>query len=332
MGNFGFFAEENNFLASSLASVEQALNSKKGILGYFGDGGSYSPSVFHSGKSADIRNIAVSPKNGSLIFASSNKGLLVSNDSGKNWRIFSDVEHKINSGADVRQASFSNDGTGYVAVYKNGKGIFYGSKDNFLTAEILFEIDGEKITAFALAGDSAYIGLSGGRIFIYSISQKASRLASSLPSSIKSLQAGRYDSGLLYASLESGGFWASRNSGISFERMKYLDEYRGANRISQFFVGPRNDNLIFAATDYGLIRSADGGKTWQVFNALPSEKSKISSVYYSASSSEIFASSNGKIYIGKEGSPNWKIWNIDSDRSISVIYPYGGKIFVGTED
>jgi hypothetical protein len=332
IGNSGFVFEGNDFLSSSLASVGQALNSKSGILGVFEKDGSYSRSIVHSGKSGDIRNIVASPKNGSLIFASSNKGLLASNDGGENWNAFSDVENKIDSGTDVYQVGFSDGGTGFISVYKGGKGIFYSSQDNFMTVEKLFETNGEKITAFALAGDSVYFGLSGGKIFLYSLSQKASRLVSSLPSSAKSLQSGRYDSGLLYASLDSGGFWVSRNSGASFQKMGYLEKYRGAEKISQFFVSSRNDNLIFAATEYGLIKSVDGGKTWRVFDSLPSEENKISSVYYDFFSSEVYASSNGKVYVREEGSLNWKIWNAGSNRSISFIFPYGGKILIGTED
>jgi photosystem II stability/assembly factor-like uncharacterized protein len=331
-GGHSSFLNGDNFLASSLASFEQAINTKSGIFGFFGESGFYSESDLHLGKSADIRDIDVSSKNNSLVFASSDKGLLATNDGGLNWQVFSDVEHRINSGADVYQASFLSDGTGYVSVYKNGKGIFYSSPDNFLTAEKLFEIDGEKITAFALSGDSAYLGLSGGKIFLYSISQNASRYISFLPSSITSLQAGRNDSGLLYASTDSGGFWVSRDSGVSFKRMKYLDKYGGANEISQFFVSPLNDNLIFAATNYGLIKSADGGASWKVFKDLPSEDSEIRSVYYDSSSSEIYASSNGKLYINKEGSLNWKILDTGSDRNISRIFPYNGKILIGTEN
>jgi photosystem II stability/assembly factor-like uncharacterized protein len=114
--------------------------------------------------------------------------------------------------------------------------------------------------------------------------------------------------------------------------MKYLDKYRGADRISQFFVSPLNDNLVFSATDYGLIRSADGGASWKVFKDLPSEEPEIHSVFYSASSSEVYASSNGKLYANKEGNLNWKIFNTGSDRNISRIFSYGGKILIGTED
>jgi hypothetical protein len=106
-GGHSSFLNGDNFLASSLASFEQALNTKSGIFGFFGEDGLYSESDLHIGKSADIRDIDVSPQNGNLVFASSDEGLLATNDGGLNWQIFSDVEHKINSGADVYQTSFS---------------------------------------------------------------------------------------------------------------------------------------------------------------------------------------------------------------------------------
>ena len=320
-------------MASTVANFEKALNSKKDIVGIFNENSSYQKSIVYSAKSVNIRDIDFAPNNSNLIFASSDDGLLVSNDGGLIWRIFFDVEHKINSGTDVYKVIFASDGNAYISIFKDNKGILYGSKDNFLTVEKLFGINGEAVYDFVLCGDEIYLGLSDGRIFIYSISQKSSRFLSSLPSAITNLKLGKQNKNLVYATVDSGGFYVSENKGESFQKMKYLDRYRGASQINDFIVSPSNDYLIYAATNYGLIKSSDGGKTWQVFKSLPSEEPRTSLVYYNYSSSEIYTSSNGKLYINKKGELNWKILETETDsRKISAIGLNNGKIIIGTED
>lgn len=323
----------NSFLASKIASFEEVFNTKKDIIGVFGADGDYEKSTVYFNKSVNVRGINAAPGNPNLIFASSDDGLLVSNDGGSSWRIFSDVEQKINSGTDIYKIIFDFQGNAYVSIFKNNQGILYRSRDNFLTVEKLFGIDGEAIYDFDLSGNDIYLGLSDGRIFVYSIVENSSRIISVLPSAITGLKAGRQNRNLIYVSVKSGGFYVSENGGKSFKKMKYLDKYHGANQINQFAVGSGNDYLIYAATDYGLIRSLDGGKTWQVFKILPLEELKISSVYYDSDSSEIYASSNGKLYRNKNGGSNWQIFETGIDgRQISAIALDGGKIIIGTKD
>jgi len=328
----GVFSGGDNFLASAFNSFEEAVNTKKNIIGIFDENGDYRSSTVYSG-SADIRNIDFSYQNPDLIFASSDEGLLVSNDGGSVWHVFSDVEHKINSGADVYKIAFDSSGNAYLSVFANNQGILYASRDNFLTVEKLFNIDNEVIYDFSVSGDKIYLGLSDGRIFSYSVSWKTSRVLSSLPSAILKLETGRGNSNLIYATVESGGFYVSRNGGASFQKMKYLNDYRGANNVNDFYVSPYNDFLVYAATDYGLIRSFDGGMTWQVFDSLPSEESRISSVYYDAPSLKTYASSNGKLYVNRNGDLNWQILETGiGGREISVIKLKNDEIIVGTRD
>ena len=323
----------DGFLASTLANFEEVFNTKKDIIGVFGADGDYEKSTVYFDKSVNIRGINVAPGNSNLVFAPSDDGLLVSNDGGSDWRIFSDAEHKINSGADVYKIVFAPDGNAYMSIFKNNQGILYRSRDNFLTVEKLFGMEGQAIYDFDLSGDEIYLGLSDGRIFIYSIAENSSRIVFSLPRAITGLKTGKQNMNLIYASVKEGGFYASENKGESFQRMKYLDKYRGASQINDFVVSPSNDYLVYAATDYGFIRSSDGGKTWQVFDSLPSEEREISSVYYDSASSKIYVSSNGKLYINGNGGLNWQILETGiGDRSISAIAPNNGKIIIGTSD
>ncbi len=324
------------FLGSSLANLASALNEQKGIINIFA-GKNFQTATIHFNKKIDILDIKISPENPELVFAGSNHGLFVSRDAGLNWYNFSDVEHKIDSNSIVYKILFNNskDGPtyGFISLFKNGKGVVYKSQDNFFSLEKILEIDNEAVYDFNTDGSNLYLGLSDGRLLVHSLKKDEFRLLTTFNSPITNLRMVS-DRGLIYLTLKSGGLWVSRNNGQSFNRLKFLDDYRGANRINDFIIYPytkRDDVGVYAATDYGLIRSSNAGETWRVFKSLPVEKSRISALAIRENPGEIFVAFNGKIYRSRDYGSNWQILESGfASREISVISLSGNRIIVGT--
>lgn len=326
-GSSLFSSVIGNFSASgTTTSQNQGI---QGITGFFDKNGNFEASVFHFNQAISISDIEVS---GSLIFAASDHGLFTSKDSGLNWYNFSDVEHKINSDTRVYRILFNplKPGEVFVSVFSSNKGIIYKSEDKFFSLEKLFEVDNEAAYDFGTDGENLYLALSNGRLILYSLANDTSRVISNLGSPITEMKFFP-NTGVIYAIFKSGGFWVSNNYGQSFQRMIFLDSYRGANTIHNFVVSDLSSSLIYAATDYGLIRSFDGGAAWQVFKSLPSETQAISAVGFKSGTGEIFAAStNGKIYKSAD-SLNWQIIDTGLNRTISIIKPIGDKIIIGTK-
>ena len=269
----------SSLLGSSFSSFSSALNEQKGIINISSEM-KFQNAIIHFNKKVDILDIKIFPENPELIFAGSNHGLFVSRDAGLNWYGFSDIEHKINSNTKIYKILFSylknNSPEGFISVFQNNKGVVYKSQDKFFSLEKILELDDEAVYDFALSGDNLYLGLSNGRLLLYSLKNNEVRLLTTLNSAITNLKVSQKAEGLIYLTLKSGGFWVSKDDGKSFGRIKFLDDYRGANKINDFLATSLVNHSIYAATDYGLIKSLNSGESWRVFKSLPAEAPKIS--------------------------------------------------------
>jgi len=322
------------FLDSGLANLVSIVGEKKGTIDVLVGKNSQKPAV-HFNKTIDIFDIKISPENPELIFAGTNHGLFVSRDAGLNWYNFSDVEHKIDSSSLVYKILLNNPEKSpvysFISLFKDKRGMVYKSRDKFFSAEKILEIDNEAVYDFDTDGVNLYLGLSDGRLVLYSISKDEVRLLKKFNSPITNLKK-IPEKGLIYLTLKSGGFWISQDNGQSFDRLEFLDNYRGANKVSKFIVSQSNQSLIYAATDYGLLRSSNAGETWQIFKSLPVENRKVSALAIQENPGEIFAASNGKIYKSGDYGLNWRILESNlNDREISAIAVNGDKIIIGTK-
>jgi photosystem II stability/assembly factor-like uncharacterized protein len=321
---------------SSFTSAGSAGSSEecgiKGVIAIFKENGEekFEAAEVHFDKPINVNDVKISPNNPKLLFAVSNYGLFISRDAGFNWYNFSDFEHKINSSARVYKILLTKDKS-YVSVFKNNQGAVYESEDDFFSLKKLFEIQGEAIYDFGLSGGNLYLGLSNGQLLLYSLKKNEVRVLTNLKSPITQLEV-KQGGNLIYLTLKSGGFWVSMDAGQSFSRQKFLDDYRGANKISKFLISSLNDYLVYAATDYGFIRSLDGGASWRVFKSLPNKNDEVSALGLKEDLGEIFVASGGKIYESRDNGLNWRIFDPEfDDREISVINGENKEIIIGTK-
>lgn len=312
-----------SFLASAFDNFNGQVKSRQGIIVFSEDGKDFQSAVVHFNRGVDIYDIQRSADK-RLMFAASDHGLFISRDGGLNWHNFSDIEEKITSGTPV----YGIHPKGFISIFRAGRGFLYKSEDNFYSLKSVLELDNEAVYGFDIFGDRLYLGLSDGKLMVYSLKKNTFRLLKTFPGPIKNLMIA--DNGIIYLTLKSGGLWASAN-GEDFSRREFLSGYRGAEQINSFSFGYENDFSVYAATAYGLIRSLNSGLNWQTFKTLPSEQKDVSAV--GLLPSEIYAASDGKIYKSADNGLSWQI--IDPEvggRQISLIKVYDGKIIVGTKD
>jgi len=335
-GSISTGLNSSNFLASAFSGingVSSNLKQQEGVIGIVDAQGNFQTAKIHSNSAVDIFDNEISQDNPQLIFAGSNRGLFISKDGGLNWYAFSDLEHKIIPDTQVYKIIFNKykKTEGFISVFSGNKGIIYKSEDNFFSLDKLIDFDNEGVYDFDVSNNNLYLGLSNGRLLLYSLEKNETRVLTNLNSAIKQIKVFQ-NGGLIYLTLKSGGFWVSTDGGVSFEKMKFLDSYRGANNINDFVPSISDNSLIYAATNYGLIRSLNSGKSWQIFKSLPSEEQSVSVVGFNDKTNSIFTASNGKIYKSSDGGSNWQIMDTDfSNREFSILKLIGDKIIIGTK-
>ncbi|NCO44643.1 hypothetical protein GW888_01040 [Candidatus Wolfebacteria bacterium] len=326
-------AGSGSFSAAAFSAFKGVFDGGRGSssepFGFIDEKGNFQKSQIHFNNPVNISQIEISPTDSSLFFAVSDSGLFASKDAGLNWYSFSDIEHKINSNIAVYKILFNpeNKKESFISVFSSGKGIVYKSENNFLSVEKLIEFGNEGAYDFDIKNNNLYLGLSNGKLLIYSLDKNESRILTSFSSPITGLRIPQGEN-LIYLTLKSGGLYASYDGGWSFNRLKYLDNYKGANKINGFFVSPYDTFSIYAATDYGLVHSFDAGATWKVFKSLPSEIASVSAVALN-SKDEIFAASKGKIYKSRDNGQNWQIIETNIGAQISVMVFSGERVIIG---
>jgi len=326
-------ANNGNFLADALSSFGNSFSGGSGgsnePFGFIDEKGNFQKSQTHYDNAVKISQIEFSLSDPSLMFAVSNSGLFASKDGGINWYPFSDVERKLNPDVAVYKILFNpqNANQSFISVFSDGKGAIYKSENNFLYLEKLIEFDGEGVYDFDIKNNKLYLGLSNGKLIIYSLDKNESRVLTTFSSPITGL---RIPSGgnLFYATLKSGGLYVSYDEGWTFARLQSIDNYRGANKINGLFVSPNDTFSIYLATDYGLLHSYDAGATWKTFKTLPSDSASVSAVALN-NRGEIFTASDGKVYKSRDGGKNWQTIETSLGTQISVLVFDGERVIIG---
>ena len=319
----------NNFLASTFDSFNGVFAVHEDIAGNFSKDGEIDKSIIHFAQGVDFLDMAISPVN-QLIFAGSNHGLFVSQDNGLNWYSFSDIKRQIGDRSKVYKILFDSSGRGFLSVFYDSKGAVYESSDNFLSLKKIFETEAEAVYDFDLKGNNIYLALSDGRLLVASLDSGEIREVNNLEFVINKIEVIK-NTDVIYLSSKTNGFWISRDGGLSFSESTFLNRYSGANLIYDFAVDQSNSQLIYAVTGYGFIRSADEGKSWRLFNLLPTKNNKEGVVGLDNTSKEVYVGLGSTLYKRRPNESGWEVFDSGfKDKVISIILLNNDKIIIGT--
>ena len=151
---------------SGFSSAQETL----GAIAISLDGGENFRAAKIHGGNVDIYDIERSRINPSFVYAGTNKGVLISKDSGNNWYPFSDLEGELSARAAVYDILVNPNSPSevYVAATVGGKGMVYVTRDNFFTITPIFDEDTSSVRALAASNGAIYFQLSDGRVVKYS--------------------------------------------------------------------------------------------------------------------------------------------------------------------
>ncbi len=76
------------------------------------------------------------------------------------------------------------------------------------------------------------------------------------------------DSRNVFVATFGEGLWKSDNSGSTWIQIKkqFSEEFAEARRATQVVLDPKNSNILYIVSKYGIIRSDDQGATWKALN------------------------------------------------------------------
>ena len=131
--------------------------------------------------------------------------------------------------------------------------------------------------------------------------------------------------GALFRSTDQGKNWDNL-SNIITKDFKFKD----GQKVRNLYFIPEYDDGFYTISPYGILKSPDGGKTWEDLPILPKPKKEtiLSLTANPANMNELYYSTANAIYYSNDGGVSWKTIKSPTKRQNKVIlmHPNDAKI------
>ncbi len=228
---------------------------------------------------AQVRAIVVDPGQPGRVIAAARSGLFVSSDGGTNWQ---GLNYPPMDRTEWNAVALDPSDTTHIVAGSNNNSVLANSKTAGFQWNIPFDLDGQR------TGWKAVIFAPSNNNVVYAAS------------------AGFYSAGSFDTKQPGEGIFISRDGGTTWSAAN--DALSEDSHVAALAVDPRNDQVVYAATaNHGLLKTVDGGKSWQrVPGGLPEDSASAIAIN-PANPDLIFAGFNRKsLYISNDGGVTWE--------------------------
>ena len=231
-----------------------------------------------------VYDIALDQKNSGVLYVSLGKQILKSIDLGKNWQnIYSEERDKV---VITKLESHPNDNL--IFYFGTSKGEIYQTNDGGESWKVILEAD----------DDVAKILIN--------------------PKNTNIIYVATLDDGI-YKTINAGKTWGNLNE-IYLELFKDepKKETRGLKTFRDLIFEPGYNDAIMFASNYGIIKSRNGGNTWTKINLLtPANSVAIQSLAInSQNKKQIYYSTTSSLYRTFDGGETWLTSKLSTNKTI----------------
>lgn len=256
--------------------------------------------------SVDINEMYFDPQdNNAIYFTSAGNGIFYSYNGGENWL----QPPELNSGTITS-----------IAVDPKDKCIIYVSAANRILKSIdcnrswrEIYIDSRNLEVTYTVVDSyndknIYSGNSQGEILKSFDAGMSWTTVKRFNNTIKKILIDPNDTRIIYVATAKSGIFKSIDSGLNWEDLnKDLKKYSGAMAYINLLFNPSVQNSLFFLNNYGILKTTDGGTTWEALSLItPPSSTKIYSMAVNPKNdNEIFYGTATTFYKTVNGGKNW---------------------------
>lgn len=246
--------------------------------------------------------------NSTLYFSGRESGLLVSYDNGNSWRSILKNKGTVTSLLVNPQSACELYAATKQTIFKS---LDCGRKWNEIYIEKVPKRSIIDILIDHNQTNRLLMGLSDGSIILSEDSGFSWKVWSRSNQVMKEFYLNPQDSSRLY--LTTGkSFFRSTDQGLSWESLDDIIvkdfEFKGGNQVQSLqFIAEVNDGF-FTISAYGILKSLDGGTTWEELPLLPLPKKEniLSLTVNPDNMNELYYSTRNAIYYSADGGVNWK--------------------------
>lgn len=275
----------------------------------------------------DILRIAVNPQDSNNIFVGLKKGGMIrSTDGGDHWEFTNFISEKV-YGLEIDPTDGK---TLYVSGIWQKRGKIFKSEDgggNWKEIYTAAADDGPLIVSMAIDRNNRqiiYAGTSENQVIKSTDGGISWKNIYQSKSPVVQIAIDKTDSNLLFLLTLSGNIFRSRNGGTDFQDLSSKTSsnhfsFNGGFRVLK--TDPSASNVAYLAGNSGIIRSKDGGESWEKVIALDNPESfPVTALGISPQNSQrvIYGASQAS-YKSEDGGNNWMTFQFDVAKYIDEI-------------
>jgi len=130
------------------------------------------------------------------------------------------------------------------------------------------------------------------------------------------------DSRIVYVASQKNGVYKTTDAGATWVGLgDGLKAYAGSQEYQSLIMDPATKNSLILISKFGMLRTRDGGASWEIVNLLPaSKKTTIYSVAVNPlDSKEIYYATRTTLVKSGDGGQTWSSQDLPTSRSASQI-------------
>lgn len=270
--------------------------------------------------SIDVHDFIFHPTEENIMYASTAAGIYKTTDKGVQWKI-TQLQNNLYSDFIIDPQAPSIQ---YAALA--GK-IVKTTTDDASWVQVYVERPGVAITSLALnpsATNIIWASTSAKGILKSEDFGNTWTLVAELKDVVKKIIIPKENPSIMYGILITSGFIKSTNSGTTWDEdiTKSLDAFQGAKPIRSFHIREKTAGDIITTSNYGILRSTNGGESWQPLpTVVPFKTQPINDALISpANVNNIYFTAGNTFYKSVDGGGSWQtLKSLPTSQNIALI-------------
>src|SRR3989338_2232792 len=269
------------------------------------------------------------PKENNMVFlGTKGAGLWVSQNGGESWARAIDIKGTLKISAEVYDIAINRlrPDEMYLAVFQENLGRVLKSLDGGKNFEEVYKVSANRFGVFGGEVDAASSRVDSatgqGGFLESSDGGKSWRVQKWFPDGIIRLIGDPSDGANYFALTSHGEMFRTHDRGVSWVRLSEgYRKYPKADKITDFSIDKLQPSIIYAASQYGLLRSENAGNVLNPVDIIvPPQASGVGAIEVSPKDSrELFAGVGSQIYKSNDFGEHWRIINLPTANRVNII-------------
>ncbi len=278
---------------------------------------------------SDILTIKIDPQDSNILYLGTvNGGIFKSMDGGDVWYRLNETSQVFTKRANVYDIAIDPKNTSnlYAGTYQDRFGRLFRSPDGGKNWEEVYRVSRERYAIFAVEIDSSdpsviYMGTAEGGLLKSVDFGKSWRIINWFDDVISDIKVDPHDTKIVYVSTFNRGIYRTDDKGTSWRHLDGASSFFESRQIETLVMDNRNSNVLYTGSQSGLLKSADGGQSWQRVNiVIPPNSVPVQAVALDpANAFFLYYAAGNVLYRSSDNGQTWTVRPVVSSKKIQVI-------------